>query len=175
MTDEDDLTIAPRVDRRLPVAVLAVAVCALAFWLWPRAVEVGECGDAAQVKAVDLPASGYCHLTGVVADGPVVAMGKERKDTAHPHEKLRGVRYFVQLRGGDVFAILPAHEPEVADYYTRHDTLSGFEVSGVGRVFDPDPTPGYRGLALALRKKFDVPATAVVRLFDTEDQPDASP
>ncbi len=172
MADSDDLSIPPRVDRRVPFVVAAVVVAAVVWWQWPRSIDIGECGDAATAVAAELPPSGYCTLTGVVGEGPVVSMGKARKDTTHPHEKMRGVRYFVRLQGGHVFAILPGHRPEVADHYARHDTFRGFAVSGVGRIFDPDPTPGYRGLALALRKKFEVPPDTVVRLFDTDDQPE---
>ncbi len=155
------------------VGFLALIPLALAVWLlWPASVaEVHQCG--ALPEAVEaFEHTRYCQLSGVVESAVVVSMGKEIKGK-HGPARYKGVRWFVKLKGADVVAILPADQAEPYAWYVGHgDSLKGFAVSGVGKVFDAMQEQGYGGLGKGLRKTLGMGEGRQLWMFDTQDQPE---
>ncbi len=170
---DDELDHVPRRFRWLAPLLASVAI-AVAIWLIvpARPIEVGDCGTIGE--GVALPAHDrYCTLRGTVEGEALLTMGKGDPRATDPAQKVRGIRVFVKLAGAGVVVVLPADRADVMAWRARtHDTLDGFAIGGVGRVFDPDLEKGYGGTGQALRRLFGLPPDAALRVFDAADRPE---
>ncbi len=157
--------------RRRPAAIVVGILLGLAIWLaWPEsAAEVVDCGPA-DGDSSSWRHDSFCTLTGTVESANVVSMGKS--GTGQGAAKLAGVRWFVKLHGADVVVALPASRADVFKWHQSHEeSLLGFQIDGVGRLFDPDLERGYGGMGKALRKTLGVSPDRHIWVFDTGDAP----
>lgn len=152
---------------------------------WPRAEylfsagEPADCGDISarpglrQRAPDELPELGhdrFCKLRGVVQSLAILATG-EPKEIGDPYERQAGRKYYVKLDGDKVFAVLDASRKDVVDYRARKGSLFGFEVTGAGRMINPDQEEGFKATARTLRLKFSIPDETTIHIFDTTDEP----
>lgn len=163
---------APRIPgRNRPLyTTIAVAVVLGLFIFWPEPVpDFVECGDAAG----DHPPwrhNTHCKLRGTVESPIVVSMGDLKPGEGI--QRVVGVRWFAKLHGANVVVAFPADRPEVFKWHAAHlETLLGYPVDTVGRMFDADQEKGYSGMGTALRKKLGIPAGAQLWVFDIGDVP----
>lgn len=186
LAEGEDAPPPPRgVTMRNPLLLLAVLGVAIFLFVesWPRTAymfaEPAECGDISerpqQRQANDgslkpLPTDGLCRLVGISQSRGNLATGEARDDTEDPYEKNAGRKIYVKLFGDTVFAVVPA-DRDVIGYRLKHQGLVGYEVEGVGRMFDPDAIEGYADTARTLRLKFSVGSDKPIRIFDTTDDP----
>ncbi|MCA9560959.1 MAG: hypothetical protein H6704_18835 [Myxococcales bacterium] len=171
---EDEDLIAPARTRWVAPAGVALVVIAAATWLlWtPAPPPLTDCGTVATATH-PLKHDTFCTLGGTVEGDKVLSMGKGVPTASDDKGKAAGVRLFVKLADADVIAILSADRDDVLSWRARHqDTLEGFEVTGPGRVFDPDTEKGYEGTGLAVRKLFGLDPKTPVRFYDTAWRPE---
>jgi hypothetical protein len=181
----------PEVPRRslmrlaLLLAVLVMAVGLMArlsagatFLLFHgRTQECGDIGQRAALRAADaatlppLEHGSWCHLKGVVAYPTLIATGEENPKADSLSERNRGQKYITQLEGDRVFLIVAADRVDVINHVVEFRNLFGFHVEEHGRIIDPDLDPRFAEVGPTLRKRFEIPNDAPLRLFDTTDEP----
>lgn len=139
-----------------------------------------ECGDIGQRAAqrettpdavAPLEHGSWCHLKGVVAYPTLIATGEENPKAAALSERNRGMKYITQLEGDRVFLIVAADRVDVINHVIEFRNLFGFHVEEEGRIIDPDRDPRFAEVGPTLRKRFEIPDDAPLRLFDTTDEP----
>jgi hypothetical protein len=181
----------PEVPRRslmrlaLLVAVFIMAVGLMArlsagatFLLFHgRTLECGDIGQRAAQRETNpeavsaLEHGSWCHLKGVVAYPTLIATGEENPKASSLSERNRGQKYITQLEGDRVFLIIAADRVDVINHVIEFRNLFGFHVEEEGRIIDPDRDTRFAEVGPTLRKRFEVPDDAPLRLFDTTDEP----
>ena len=77
----------------------------------------------------------------------------------------------MKLDGAPVVAVLAGGDPQVEAWRVPRDSLLGYRIEGVGRIFDPTREKGYDLLGATLLAHFRLPADGSLRVFDTADRP----
>ncbi len=158
--------------KRPQAIALGVALAAFVAWMaWPQGKpDVRECGRIGDEATLDHDV--YCHLAGTVETAHVVSMGKVDRNLPMGPERYQNVRWFAKLHGADVVVALQARQPEVFKWHQTHDeSLLGYQVDGIGRLFDVDRERGYDGMGKALRKTIGLQPDSQLFVFDTGDVP----
>ena len=175
---------------RNPLLLGVVAVMAgflmLAYWpiVSPTFFGSVDCGDITERPSQrknapealpPLEHNVFCSMRGVVQSLhplPAVPRDSQIKSLVEsPQEKLVGVKYYVKLAGDQVYAVLAGDRDDVYRYYRRKDTLLGFNIDGVGHLFDPSADERYESLDRGLRSYFAIPDTQKVMVFNTTATP----
>ncbi len=176
------------VTMRHPALLIAVMACSIFLcvnYAWPRfallhaartPVDCGDIGARPDQRASDpsalpeLPNGVYCTLHGIAADRARLGTG-EAQETTDPYEKHRGRKFYLKLFGDKVFAVIAADRKAVVDYRLKKMSLIGYEISGVGRMIDPDRDARFKATASTLRLKYSIATDTPIRIFDATDQP----
>ncbi|MEE2788632.1 MAG: hypothetical protein VX589_14915 [Myxococcota bacterium] len=162
----------------------------LGYKTWPKAAfffaELADCGplleraqdlSKAEGQFVPLRHDTYCTLAGTVQTLNTFATPK--KDGTQPGRggqidtlvELEGVKYYVKLAGGHVFAILPADRKDVHAYRVKKQRMFGFSIDEPGRVIDPTKTSQYARTGRFLKLKFALSDEYPIYLFNVADHP----
>lgn len=170
----------------LLLALVFVLSCSLTYRSWPAVEalisfdEVGDCGrvidrplmEARGESPVPFQHLKRCELEGVVQQLTLIPIGfYEDESNADMFAKNKGVSYVVKLSGGDVFAILPAHEPWVEGHRLKEGSLFGLEFKAAGLMIQPAEEPVYQRLAARVKEHFQVKPSAPVWIFDVSYSP----
>lgn len=170
----------------LILAAIFIVSVVLAIYCYPAldAVihegEFDECGDVL-TRALDrskgtqtLPFyhQQRCQLSGMVGTPNLFAIGyQETPDSQDEFERNRGISYVVKLNGDHVYAILPAHPPEIEGYRLRNGSLFGLEINELGLMIDPRIATSYRHLEGELRVNLGIKAEERLWFFDVTYSP----
>ena len=123
--------------------------------------EFEDCGDVLNrainrskgIEPIPFYHQQSCQLSGMVGTTNLFAIGyQENPEAADEFERNRGISYVVKMNGDQVYAILPAHPPEVEGYRLRNGSLFGLELREVGLMIDPSIATSYRHLERELSK-----------------------
>ena len=193
--DEVDLNLRPArrgIIMRHPILLIIVIAAAttLGYKTWPKAsfffAELADCGpllersqdlSKAEGDFVALQHDTYCKLAGTVQTLNTFATPK--KDGTQPGRggqidtliELEGVKYYVKLAGGNVFAILPADRKDVHAYRAKKQRMFGFSIDEAGRVIDPTQEDRFARTGRFLKLKFALPDDYPVYLFNVTEHP----
>ena len=174
----------------LLVVILGVSVF-LTVKTYPRAAfyfaEPGDCGLLAErpikkAKGEAVPEfhdGQYCVLEGSVqSHGLPLSTTMENGESPHKEgiesdrARLEGVRYYVQLNGENVFAIIPADGERVHRHLNFRGNLVGFTFQEPGKFTRLKDHPTLKATEDKLRLKFSIPDAQDVWLFDVATRPE---
>ena len=113
-----------------------------------------------------------CQLSGMVGTTNLFAIGyQENPEAVDEFERNRGISYVVKMNGDQIYAILPAHPPEVEGYRLRNGSLFGLELREVGLMIDPNIATSYSHLERELRVNLGVKREEKLWFFDVSYSP----
>ena len=166
---------------RHPVVLVATLLGAL-FLLWKSWPSVeyllthqtpDDCGNISERPflnpQVPLEHDRYCTMQGTVQSLAVLSSGGS--DDPNPIKANKGRKYYVKLDGDRIFAVLDANDHAVTSWHLHKGNLLGFQVTGPGRIIDPQKDPHSAAIADQLRRSFAIPQSDPIRIYDTFDRP----
>jgi hypothetical protein len=118
-----------------------------------------------------------CKLSSFVGTSSLFAIGRPKyPDAQELFKRSEGVSYVVKLHGDQVYAILPAHYPQVETYYRTRGDLAGLELTNsnrlnLGLIVDPEREPAYQALEREIRNNLGVKIGVKVWFFDVTYDP----